>query len=142
LGESYQKSKSSILFFFILRGKPRSYLEVDFDETLCGGRLPQGGKFSAAVVIKPNKIWEGYVLHTLAGVKNQCKPYYIEGVETYEDAMRHEDWSGSTLGVRCPKCDQLFLIFYNKYMDDYGEYKKVWGFCTNCNNIIEAVINK
>jgi uncharacterized C2H2 Zn-finger protein len=65
----------------------------------------------------------------------------MEGVDTCEDAMRQEEWNGKTLGVRCPKCDQLFLIFYNNYMDDYGKYRKMWGFCTNCNNIFEAVIN-
>lgn len=81
-------------------------------------------------------------MHILAGTKNLFKPCYVEGIETYEDAIRYEGWSGNTLGVRCPKCDRLFLIFHNNYMDDYGEYKKIWGFCTNCNNFVEALINK
>lgn len=80
-------------------------------------------------------------MHTLAGVKSQWKPYYIEGIETCEDAIRYEEWQGNTLGVRCPKCDQLFLIFCNNYMDDYGRYKKVWGFCTRCDHKYEALIN-
>lgn len=80
-------------------------------------------------------------MHTLAGTTSLWQPFYIEGVETCEDAIMREDWSGRTLGVRCPKCDQLFLIFYNKYMDDYGKYKKVWGFCTQCQHRFEAVLN-
>ncbi|MCR4430617.1 MAG: hypothetical protein NUV45_06320 [Tepidanaerobacteraceae bacterium] len=81
-------------------------------------------------------------MHILAGTKNILKFYYVEGIETYEDAISCNGWNESTIGVRCPKCGQLFLIFHNKYMDDYGEYKKVWGFCTSCNNFVEALINK
>ncbi|KXG75153.1 hypothetical protein AN618_20230 [Fervidicola ferrireducens] len=81
-------------------------------------------------------------MHTLPAIKVQCKPSYIEGVETCEDAMKTQEWSGEMLGVRCPKCDELFFLFCTYQRDDFGNFKKMWGFCTSCGHRFEAVVNK
>lgn len=74
--------------------------------------------------------------------KTLLKPSYLEGVDTCEDAMMRQDWSGEMLGVRCPKCEELFFLFCTYQKDDFGSFKKMWGFCTSCGHRFEAVVNK
>lgn len=81
-------------------------------------------------------------MHTFVGPKIGWTPYYVDGVETCEDAIKQDEWSGKTLGVRCPRCDELFFINSNTFTDEFGAHKRAWGFCTNCNHNYEAVINK
>lgn len=81
-------------------------------------------------------------MNTLTGTRVCWTPYYIEGVETCEDAIMQDEWSGKTLGVRCPRCNQLFFICFNTFFDDFGEHKRAWGFCTNCSHNYEAIINR
>ncbi|TYP59848.1 hypothetical protein [Thermosediminibacter litoriperuensis] len=81
-------------------------------------------------------------MSTLPAFKARCKPSYIEGVDTCEDAMRRQDWSGEMLGVRCPKCQELFFLFYTHQSDNFGSFRKMWGFCTSCRHRFEGVVNK
>ncbi len=81
-------------------------------------------------------------MHNSAGISSHWPPLYVRGVDTCEDAIEQKnDWTGKRIGVRCPKCDQLFLMCCRSYTDDFGTYKKIWGFCTNCKHRLEGLIN-
>jgi hypothetical protein len=81
-------------------------------------------------------------LHFLLNPKVHLRPSYIEGVETFEEAVKvKESWKGQMLGVRCPKCNEILLIFSDPHEDDYGSFDKIWGFCTSCSFRLESCIN-
>lgn len=80
-------------------------------------------------------------MHNSAGIYSHWPPLNIKGVDTCEDAIRQKDWTWNNIGIQCPQCQQLFLMCCKFYTDNFGYYKKVWGFCTNCKTKLEGMIS-